>query len=191
MHNIQLWSFPEKTAPKKIVREIYDSVLDNVMSEYPDEDCTESGWDSMASTAADIRFEPDRVFDTVEAAKKYLWEHQGSYDNRAVYAYVPKSANKAQEKVEALLTKRTELLKQLSVHNRTSNFIGCEYCGSKISRAHLKGEKCPVCGTDLRPASSLSRIKALDEKIRAAKSAASKPTKKGKKIWVVLTDYHT
>lgn len=49
---------------------------------------------------------------------------------------------------------------------RTSAFIGCVKCGSKLSRVHLTSNKCPVCHEDLRSTTELNAIDALKKKAK-------------------------
>ena len=196
MHNMDIWTFPSAYAPAKVRKEIYQAVFSRVRDEYPNESRTESGWASMADTAATIRFDTAHHFDTVEAAKEWLYESDDGYFNgRAVLAAVPTNEKKVDAAKKALADAEKheqEIKDSLSVKNRTSKFLGCEKCGSKIAREYLKGDKCPVCGNDLRPASTLDRIAAVHKKVVAArrKLEEAKNCKK-KEVWVVFTDYHT
>lgn len=189
-HNIKIWSFDAKMKPADVRAAVYANVMDIVRDEYPDEECTENGWDSMARTAADIRFDDSRVFGSEEVATKYLEDtYRSDYNCKAVLAYFYDPRDSA--KVQEMEAKIKELEKKVSVHNRASKFIGCEKCGSKLSREHLKGETCPLCKNDLRSATSIERLRAAHKKLHDFREKMAKKDANRKKVWVVITDYHS
>lgn len=47
---------------------------------------------------------------------------------------------------------------------RTSEYIGCKNCGSKLFRKYLTGNYCPLCKNDLRSATVIERLKKLNER---------------------------
>lgn len=67
--------------------------------------------------------------------------------------------------------KRDDYINNHSIHLRTSKYIGCPVCGSKLYLGYIKGEKCPLCGMDLRASSTIEKIKWYDRK---AKEIAAK-----------------
>ena len=75
-------------------------------------------------------------------------------------------------------------IKAHSIHKRTSKYVGCPECGSRLNLGYIRGEKCPLCGTDLRPESSIEKIKWHDKK-------ASECAKKYKQeFWLAKIEYH-
>lgn len=80
------------------------------------------------------------------------------------------------------------------VTGRKSALIGCSGCGSKISREHLRSDRCPVCGTDLRSETVLSRIEGYRAKIAEWEHKIAEEKKKlGAKApvkWLVKYEYH-
>ena len=62
-HVIKYWDYPADMDRKEIKSDIYMSILDDVMEEYPDEDRTENGWSGMADCAREIEFS-NRGFNT-------------------------------------------------------------------------------------------------------------------------------
>lgn len=46
---------------------------------------------------------------------------------------------------------------------RTSEYIGCKKCGSKLSSKYLTSNYCPLCKEDLRSATIIERLKKLNE----------------------------
>ena len=52
---------------------------------------------------------------------------------------------------------------------RACSRITCPKCGSRLSWDYLKGNTCPLCETDLRSDTVLSRLKSFDERIVQAK----------------------
>ena len=78
-------------------------------------------------------------------------------------------SDEGQQKVFEWTRKRDEYIKKHSIHNRSSKFIGCPECGSKLYLGYVKGERCPLCNQDLRADSTLEKIKWYDQKIDECK----------------------
>ena len=55
----------------------------------------------------------------------------------------------------------------------------------RIPAWYLKGEKCPLCNTDLRPASTIERIKKFD------KAANDVKNKHQAEYWLAKVEYHS
>ena len=72
--------------------------------------------------------------------------------------------------------------------------MGCKSCGSKLSRVHIKTNRCPVCGADLRPQTMQKAVEAARAKWNRAQDAYNayvKAHSKSKVMWLVKIEYHT
>lgn len=104
-----------------------------------------------------------------------------------------KAVQDADARLQKLCEARNEYIRERSVHRRKSAFFGCPRCGSKLSSEYLKGEQCPVCRCDLRPQSTLDKIKDYDAKINAASKVLTDAYNKNKvtaKEWLVVYEFH-
>lgn len=146
-----------------------------------------------------------RPFETQEDAYNYLQRIcTRSYDDHAVPFYEPKEpqTNKKvqdlQRRIEETFTKHNELDQKSWVGYRTSAFIGCQNCKSKINREYLRNEDnhCPCCNSDLRPPSTLERLANYNIKIRELnKRLHLEQTKANKQapqnvMWLVKLEIH-
>ena len=141
------------------------------------------------------------VLDNYDEALAYIKSHdKGWYDSLAVRfrdsdVETP-ALKKAREGVTAALKKRNELEYKPHFENAKATLIGCRKCGSKISREHLKGNKCPVCGVDMRPQTVLDTLAKYQRNVDKAKALVEKEKQKaiakhGKIMWLVKIEYHT
>ena len=106
----------------------------------------------------------------------------GLYDDHVVLYY--DLSKEGRQKVENWNKKKDEYIKSHSIHNHTSKYIDCSNCGSKLSIEYINGEKCPLCGKDLRTQSIVDKIKWYDEKIKDCKK------KYREKYWLAKVEYH-
>lgn len=74
-------------------------------------------------------------------------------------------------------------------------FIGCKSCGSKLSRAYLHSNFCPVCRADLRPSSKQEEVQRSQQAIMKAEKrledAEKRAAANGPLRWLVKVEYHT
>ena len=81
-----------------------------------------------------------------------------------------------------------------SIQTQKAAYIGCQKCGSKLKKELLRGERCPLCGTDLRSTTTLQRIEGYQAKIRALEEEYQQEECKNKKNatirWLVQYSYH-
>ena len=88
----------------------------------------------------------------------------GWYDDHAVQykdksALAPTKAMLAnKEKARKLMADKKAYEEKHDPRARKAEYIGCKTCGSKLSREYLRGNKCPMCGTDLRADYVVERI---------------------------------
>lgn len=106
----------------------------------------------------------------------------GWYDDHIVQYWG--ISTEGQKKVQEMNKKRDEYINAHSIHLRSSKYVGCQGCGSKLYLGYIKGEKCPLCQTDLRPESTIEKIKWYDKK---AKEIAEKYKAK---FWLAKIEYH-
>ena len=90
---------------------------------------------------------------------------------------------------------RDEYIQKNSVQNRKSKSVTCPCCESRLSLSYLRGQKCPLCGTDLRSNTVLSRIKKFDTDDKALRRALNEENKKASKKapikWLVKVEAHS
>jgi len=199
-HNIQYASYP--LSVKKI----------DVQEEW-DEYVRHEDWQEGASgTPNPIRW-VDRTFPNYDAAQQYIEEQDRRiwYNCMAVkYETVKRDALRASKpskkeeelsaQIKATMDSLNKIEKQASIQNRTSEYIGCEKCGSKLKRTLLKSEYCPLCRNDLRSKTNLERManarKKADE-LRDRREALEKKRvedlkKTSREVkWLVKIEYHT
>lgn len=143
----------------------------------------------------------DVTLDDYDTAVQYIANHERTwYDQVAVkYKQYPReSTSKAAIVLKDRIKKQQDSLNKIvrdsHVSNRTSEYIGCEKCGSKLKRTLLRGDCCPLCGKDLRSATNLDRIKNANDKLADLRDKLAEQIKKDTKPvvkWLVKIEYHT
>ena len=118
--------------------------------------------------------------EAVEAIKKY---DSGWYSDHIVMYYDISAKGRA--KVTEWEKKRDDFIETHSIHRRSSTYIGCPECGSKLYLGYIKGEKCPLCNTDLRPKSTIEKIKWYDKKTKECRN------KNKEKCWLAKIEWHS
>lgn len=196
-HNIQFFDYPENVNKKAVQAKLDDYVAH------------EDWQEGCSGLYNKIRW-LDPICDSQEDAEHYIEAHdRKDYDCLAVRFRV---AAKTSSKLEQLQEKCRECNRDYAVAlagdnypaTRKSEYIGCPSCGSKLNRKILAKSKkpniCPVCGTDLRPASLREREVARFAKAKASKESTEKALKEEKKKlakasktirWLVKIEYHT
>lgn len=117
--------------------------------------------------------------EAVEAIKKY---DSGWYSDHIVMYYDISAKGRA--KVTEWEKKRDDFIETHSIYRRSSTYIGCPECGSKLYLGYIKGEKCPLCNTDLRPKSTIEKIKWYDKKTKECR-------KNKEKCWLAKIEWHS
>lgn len=190
-HNIKHLIYKEDVNRKKVQAD-----LDN----YVAHDDWQEGCSGLNSPIRWI--ENCGVLDSYEEALEYIKSHdKGWYDSLAVrfrdYDGTETAAiKKAREKVTAAIKKSNELNYKLHFENVKAVLIGCRKCGSKISRQHLKGNNCPVCGFDMRPQSVLDTLAKYKRDVEKADALLKREKEKAvlkhsKTKWLVKIEWHT
>ena len=193
-HNIQYYSFPADTDKVKIQAE-----MDNYVRH-------EDWQEGAVGLPRAIRWLDQKYASYSEAEKAIEHQDRGDYDQLAVQYYaLPKGKSKhIEEKQEAyakLQAKYQATSQKIHYEDVKAEFISCKNCGSKLATAYVKHYKnrCPICGSDLRPktivetlAKQKERIRQLADEIAALqKKAAPKPDKSTPLYWLVKIEYHT
>ena len=172
-----------------------------------DEIAANEGWrEGSSGLPCNIRF-IDHVCDTYKEAEEYIKSHdKGNYDQLAV-KYMDTSALKIdsaklqrlKKQVNAYIDKVNEYDKKHSLANHKSEFISCPHCKSKLARAFLRGEGCPVCGQrDIRAEYIKEQINKYWDKINSLRAdivdeeeaIRKKLVKKARVKWLVKIEYH-
>lgn len=139
--------------------------------------------------------------DSYDDAKNFIEQRDnGNYSDHAVryydYSGIPETnkIKNIREQITDLSKARAEWIKSHSVKSQKAQYIGCHKCGSKLSKEHLRGESCPLCGTDLRSGYILEKIEWYNNKIRlcydAIEAEKKKQKNKAKIMWLVKFEFH-
>ena len=186
MHNIEHYNYPEKVNKKEVQAELNDYV-------------SHETWQEGGGGIDPIRWN-DYVCSSYKEAEEWIKKHdKGWYDQVAVKYYSPiktKTAKVDELEVKILDSYRiyTERNNACYPKTRTSEFIGCSKCKSRLATKYLSGNFCPVCHADLRPESTLKSIIAAENKWKnAVKMREEYIDKHSKKEirWLVKIEYHT
>lgn len=192
-HNIKYFDYPETASEQSI---------ESKLGAFVETECYQE-----CGKLSKIRWLYHEPFNSYDEAEDYIHRmDNGWYDNLTVRYKSPSEESKAYKDLkrkENVLRHKLEALDNLDkknyFENAKSSYIGCKGCGSKISRTHLicklKPNHCPVCGTDLRPATILEQIEKYRTSIADIKKKQEeekkKMAKKGKVRWLVKIEYHT
>jgi hypothetical protein len=155
-----------------------------------------------------IRWIDRTICDNEEAAHEFINSHdKGWYDCLAVRFYDYSAVNvKKPKRFEVLEERRNTLCARLHDMENTpyaetltsTEFVGCKHCGSKIATKFLKGNHCPVCGTDMRPKTTMDRIASTKARIAETEkelkeemqNLQKKQRDKAQIKWLVKIEYH-
>lgn len=186
MHNIMHFTFSEKKSATAIQNEVVDYV--------------HSHGDRYGTDK--VKFIDNRIFENADKARDYIeslandW-YQGYAVKFYDYSKVKntKKIDELEAKIKETLDKKNEYVSAHSIKNFKASYVGCSKCGSKLSREYLKGNRCPLCGSDLRAESTLERIASFDKRINEynAKIQQEKTKQKDKAEvkWLVKFEYHS
>lgn len=186
--------------PEKVNRDKVQSYWDEVAAR---EDAVEG----CSGLPGNIRW-TDYTCKNEEEAKRFIENHdKGWYDQLAVKfidtSNVKKTSSTAERLKKQILDYQQKYVDYNNMHsltNQKAEFISCPQCSSKLSRIHLKGNGCPVCGKkDIRSATVLKQLNSFTDKIdkwekeyaAENKRLAEKAAKQGKVMWLIKVEYHT
>lgn len=146
---------------------------------------TEHAYDPQETSSyhGNITIHKGKVYKDYDAAVDAIRKFDnGWYDDHVVMYYDTSAVGK--KAIDEWNKKRDNYILAHSIKKRTSKYIGCSNCGSKLSIDYLHTEKCPLCNTDLRPESTIEKIKWYDKKVKECKE------KYKEKYWVAKVEYH-
>lgn len=195
-HNIVYFEYPENVDKTKVVNELEIYVSHEAWQE--------------GGHLGQIRWLPGPLCESRDDAEKYIEAHdKGWYDCLAV-RYREADYSKPTKTYTALLARQkkaeiryNKLFERSYPETVTSTYIGCKECGSRLNRSYLINRHtlispnfCPVCGSDLRPASTLKSIKnakkamtVINKKLQDEICRMAKHS--GEIMWLVKIEYHT
>lgn len=194
-HNIKMVTYSQNVNKTK-VQELWN---DYVRSE---------NWqEGSGGLPNNINWVENKVFDTYEDAENYIKECDEKiwYNCMAVqYRDTPKDiTSKAmgalKERLQKESDKLNEYTKAHTVKAFKADFVGCAGCGSKLAKARLLSDKCPLCRADLRGKTTLetiaryeNNIQELNKKIKEEeKKLTIKYANKAEIRWLCKVEYHT
>lgn len=186
MHNICYRSFPASTPRDTII-----ATVQHIVSTSGDGYGTER-----------VLFHPATICDDYEAAKEFLHQRSDGFYPGVAVKYHDLSNVGTSKQIEALHAKisetrtaRQEYIAAHTVKKFKADYVGCQTCGSKLSRAFLANDYCPLCRNDLRSATTLDRIARYDENIKELEQKVRqerlKQKDKAKVCWLVMFEYHS
>ena len=186
-HNIEYYDYKENVKRNEVLADLSNYV-------------SHATWQEGGHGIEQIRWLEKDICASYDEAQKYIEAHDRKwYDCLAVRYYEPIREKNA--KIDELTAKVTAAYKLYDERNsalytktRTSEFIGCSQCGSRLATKYLKMNHCPVCRGDLRPDTTLKSIAAAEAKYhRALKEKEEYIQKHSKKEvrWLVKIEYHT
>ena len=184
MHNIEYETYPENINRKK-VQQFWD-------------DYARRNGDGMY---ASIRWIENGVSESIEEAHARIEKMDtGDYGQYAVkYKQYRPHKTKAIEDLTKRLKEAYEdyTKKSNKIHYTpdtvSAEFISCPGCKSKISVQHIRWNRCPICGSDLRPKTTLKLIENAKKKWTDLQKRLKDEEMKGKYdiCWLVKVEYHS
>ena len=187
-HNIHFAEYSENVNKKQ------------VQAEWDDYVAKEDWQEGCSGLGSDIRW-IDHICESREEAEEYIRSHdKGWYDQLAVKFRKPTNESAKTKDLRTRMSiaykKYNYLARKVHYAGCVSEFISCRTCKSKIATHYIRSNLCPVCGADLRPATTIARETAakakaeeLEKKLAAEQVKDAK--KKGEIRWLVKIEYHT
>lgn len=184
MHNIRYLDYPEKCNRKEII-----SIICDIAEHDGDGYSGPMHWHDEVAP-----------LESYEAAERWIKAHdKGWYDDHAVRYYDysrlkdTKKISELKQRALEIQKKKGEYATEHSVKKLKAVLITCPKCGSKLSRAHLRSEYCPLCNTDLRSKTTQETLKHFDERISQVWKTiqAEQRKSKGEVRWLVKYEYHS
>lgn len=192
MHNIVTSTYDEKVNRKDVQHE-WDTYV------------AHEDWQEGASgLPCAIKWVEDKVFANREEAEEYIktMDSRISYNCMAVKfkTMKPGVTSKTLESYKraevAQIEKIENYSKEHGVKTLKAEYIGCSGCGSKLNKAKLWNNVCPLCHTDLRSKTVLKAIEKYENNLQVLrdkiKNEEKRITEKHYEIqWLVKIEYHT
>lgn len=124
-------------------------------------------------------------------AEKWIFDHESMRNPDHAVRYYAETAEmkKIKKEIQKRKEEKEKYIADNSIKKRVSAYIGCQNCGSKLNKELLKGEKCPVCGSDLRSKTTLNRIDSYDKRIKNLEKKYKEAEKKQRNlIWIAKVE---
>ena len=192
-HNIDYWDKPENANKEPVEYNINSYVKHHTYEE---------GGHGLDRPIRWI----DHICANREDAMEYIRSHdKGWYDQLAVkyYDYPKLEPSKAmltlQERLRAEQAKRVAYAAAHDVSTFKAEYVGCPECGSKLKRALLRGNSCPLCHAEMRSKTTMETLQRYDGNMKEIQSRMKeeerkmqeKARKQAKVMWLIKTEYHT
>lgn len=143
----------------------------------------------------------DKEFDSYDQAEQYIHDNYCNWYECVAVKYRDLNGVKKTKKIIELENRISKVRNEYdkldnNIHykNVQAQYVTCRTCGSKINKDHLRSNRCPVCGKDMRPESLLERLNAMNKKIKKLeKEVYNEKLKlkgKAKLRWMVKVEYH-
>lgn len=196
-HACQILTFKETTSKRTIAAEC---------TEWGDYNCDPYEHGGHCDCGGIEPYYTNRLFDSYEEAVEYLDKTFGNYRQTAV-RYKKYPTTKPTKAMEDLKRRISEYEARIAELNKPHyafvkvKTVKCKCCGAVLPTAYCGKSyhnNCPVCKSDLRPETSLSKIdnykatiKELTAKLKAEqKKLDAKNEKKATIYWAVACEVH-
>lgn len=192
MHNIEYYDYPENIHRDYAWREL---------DYYVKQQTYQEGGHGLDKPIRWLESEP--ICEDYESAREAISRRdKGWYDQLAVRYKAPaREPEKRSKQQQALEDKEKDAHAKLMAVDKViwasglkAEFVSCRSCGSKLKRRYIKSNRCPLCGADLRPESTIKQIDAARARWKKAEKAVTEYVRThGKKEvrWLVKIEYHT
>ena len=106
-----------------------------------------------------------------------------------------KEVTELRERYARIRRERDDYAREHSISRRKSKSVTCGRCGSTITIAYMRsGNRCPVCGNDLRAPSTIARIASFDERAKKIDlrihELKARGAERAKVRWLLKYEYH-
>lgn len=116
----------------------------------------------------------DRLFSNQIEATEYLTAGENRFYANVAVKFKRPIPNHTSEKLKQLKSSHRAAVKELRdfdgivfAKRSKSNLATCRHCGSKINKAYINSNHCPLCDADMRSATVLKKLAALESKTEA------------------------
>ena len=156
-----------------------------------------------------IQFKESTPFDSREKAYDYIQKIDKSYANICVpyldYPNIKIDESKLKELNDKYVALHNEYYARRDKQFYTtetvkSQYLGCKACGSRLAVKYLRGNRCPLCNTEMRPDTEMKRLDALKARFDKAGDDLAKARAKGEekakkgvkptKMWLCKIEFH-
>lgn len=174
-----------------------DAVLAQIVEEVQLND-----WEEGGIYHGDLTWHDGRVYASREDAERALERIcDRPYKDAAVLfrdletVRDTKEVSELRERFARIRREREDYARAHSVSARKSKSVTCGRCGSTLTIAFMRsGNRCPVCGNDLRAPSTIARIASIDERARKIERRILELKARGAEgaevRWLLKYEYH-